>query len=108
MGILIIVGVGLLAILLLLFMVVRVMQTVGLFVIFVFGAAVLAIGYVGVFIASISAAVLFQWWGADHAGWAIAVAGVIGLSVAWAMFRALLDEVRSFPARIKCWLGWVK
>jgi len=96
---------GLLAMVMLLFIAARIVQTIGLITIAVLGAAVIAVGYISLFIAGISLACLYQLWGSESGGWAVAVSGLVGLTVAAAMLRVIFIEIRSFLARLKNWLA---
>lgn len=96
---------GLLATLLLLSVAARIVQALGLLAMFILGAAVIAVGYISLFIAGVSLAGLYQVWGAENGGWAVAVAGIIGLVAAVAMFRAIVNEIKSLPERLKRWRG---
>ncbi len=96
---------GLLAMLLLLSVVIRIVQVLGLIAAFIIGGAVVAVGYISLFVAGISAAVLFQVWGAGNAGWAIFVAGLVGLAVASLLLGAIVNEFKCFSGRLKHWLG---
>lgn len=96
---------GLLAMLLLLSVVVRIVQVFGLIAVFLIGGAIVLVGYISLFVAGISAALLFQVWGAGNAGWAIFVAGLIGLTVASLLLGATFNEVKGFSVRLKHWLG---
>lgn len=96
---------GLLAMLLLLSVVARIVQVVGLIAVLIIGSAAVAAGYISLFVACISAAMLFQAWGAGNAGWAIFVAGLIGLTVASLLLGAIVNEIKCVPGRLKHWLG---
>ena len=96
---------GLLAMLLLLSVVIRIVQVLGLIAVFIIGGAVVAVGYISLFVAGISAALLFQVWGAGNAGWAIFVAGLIGLTVASLLLVAIVNEIKGFSARLRHRLG---
>lgn len=95
---------GLLAVLVLLNIGARIVQAIGLIAIFLGGVIVIGVGYIGLFVAGISAAVLFQVWGAGNAGWAIFVAGLIGLTVASLLLSAIVNEIKHFSVRLKQWL----
>jgi O-antigen ligase len=96
---------GLLAVFVLLNIAARIIQAVSLIAIFIGGAIVIAVGYIALFVAGISAALLFQVWGAGNAGWAIFVAGLIGLIVASLLLGASFNEIKDFSVRLKRWLG---
>jgi len=96
---------GLLATFVLLSIAARIGQAIGLIAILMGGVILVAVGYIGLFVAGISAAVLFQVWGAGNAGWAIFVAGLIGLTVASLLLGAIVNEIKCFSARLKHWLG---
>ena len=96
---------GLLVTFVLLSIAARIIQAISLIAIFIGGVIIVGVGYIGFFVAGISAAMLFQVWGAENAGWAIAVAGIIGLTVASLLIGAIFNEINSFPARLKHWLG---
>lgn len=95
---------GLLAVFVLLNIGARIVQAIGLIAIFLGGVIVIGVGYIGLFVAGISAAVLFQVWGAGNAGWAIFVAGLIGLTVASLLLSAIVNEIKHFSVRLKQWL----
>lgn len=94
-----------LAALLLLGAVARIVQALGLLAMFILGVTVIAVGYISLFIAGISLAGLYQFWGSENAGWAVAAAGLIGLTVAATMLRAIFNEIKNWIARLKHWLG---
>ena len=96
---------GLLATFVLLSIAARIVQAIALIVILMGGVILVAVGYIGLFVAGISAAVLFQVWGAGNAGWAIFVAGLIGLTVASLLLGAIVNEIKCVPGRLKHWLG---
>jgi hypothetical protein len=96
---------GFLAMLLLFSVVARIVQVFGLIAVFILGGAVMVVGYISLFVAGISAALLFQVWGAGNAGWAIFVAGLIGLTVASLLLGAIFNEIKGFSVRLKHWLG---
>lgn len=96
---------GLLATFVLLSIAARIGQAIGLIAILMGGVILVAVGYIGLFVAGISAAVLFQVWGAGNAGWAIFVAGLIGLTVASVLLGAIANEIKRFSVRLKHWLG---
>ncbi len=95
----------LLAMLLLLSVVIRIVQVLGLIAVFVIGGAVVAAGYISLVIAGISAAVLFQVWGAENAGWVILVAGLVGLGMGCLLLGAIVNEIKGVCVRLKHWLG---
>lgn len=96
---------GLLVVFVLLSIAARIIQAISLIAIFMGGVIIVGVGYIGLFVAGISAALLFQVWGAGNAGWAIFVAGLIGLSVASLLLGAIFNEIRGFSVRLKHWLG---
>ncbi len=105
MGILLIIlFIGFLAAFVLLSIAARIVQAISLIAIFVVGVIVVAVGYISLFVAGITAAVLFQVWGAGNAGWAIFVAGLTGLTVASLLLGAVVNEIKCFPGRLKDWL----
>ena len=105
MGILIfIVGLAF-VILLLLFFAVKIFEVVGFFALSILAVASIAIGYISIFIGGISLAALYQLWGEQNMGWAIAASGIIGLLTALALLKAIVNEIKSFSARFKKWFG---
>ncbi|WP_300439981.1 hypothetical protein [Zoogloea sp.] len=57
--------------------------------------ALFAVGYIGVFVSSISAAVFFQWWGSDIGGWALLAGGCLGLLISIGIIVSIVDEIKA-------------
>ena len=94
-----------LAVLVLYVVTVKAVEIVGVFALLALGIAVLAVGYVSLIVGAVCVAALYQLWGEANIGWAIAVSGLIGLTTAWALLRAVVNEIKRFIARIKSWFG---
>lgn len=53
-----------------------------------------AVGYIGIFVAGISAVGFFEWWGVDNGGWAFLAGGFIGLLTIIGILVAIADEIK--------------
>ena len=95
--------VGLVAALLLLYVVtVKAVEIVG--VLFLLALCItVVVGYVSLIVSGISVSALYQLWGGSNIGWAIAASGLIGLTTACALLRAIVSEVKSLSVTIKSW-----
>lgn len=91
--------------LLLLGIAIRIAQALGLLALCIIAAVFVAIGYISIAAAGISLAALYQLWGSDNFGWAIAAAGAIGLFVAAAIAQAVIAEIKKAAANLKRWFG---
>ena len=96
---------GVLAFGLLALFIVRILQVMSLVALALLCAISIAIGYVSLAVAGISLAALYELFGHEHVGWAAAGAVLIGLVVAGQMFLAIYNSIRSFPSRLRRWLG---
>ena len=103
MAILIFLGGFVLTVVLVYVVTVKAVEIIGVFALFALGIVVVAVGYVGLIVGGICVAALYQLWGGANIGWAIAVSGLIALATAWALFRAIVREVRCFAGRVKTW-----
>ena len=83
----------------------RAIEIVSIAIFLAFATIIIATGGVGLVVGIISAAALYQLWGGSNIGWAIAASGLIGLATAWALLRAIINEIKSLSVRIKGWLG---
>lgn len=109
MGVLLILIIGVLvALLLLLNLVARVVQAIGLIALLGIGGVLAVVGYVSIFIAGISLALLYQLLGSANGGLALAISGVIGIASATAMLRAILTELKGFSSRVRTFFGGAK
>ena len=105
MGILLFLIGGAVTGLLLLGVAMRIAQALGFVALCIIAAAFIAIGYISIAAAGISLAALYQLWGSENFGWAIAAAGGIGLFVALAMAQAVIAEIKKAAVNIKRWFG---
>jgi hypothetical protein len=106
MGILLFLIGGAITGLLLLGIAMRIAQALGFVALCIIGVAFIAIGYISIAVAGISLAALYQLWGSDNFGWAIAAAGIVGLFVALAMAQAVLAEIKKAAENLKRWFGF--
>lgn len=96
---------GLIAVAVAFFVIGRIVQTLGLFVLMLVALCLVAIGYVSLAIGGIAFSVLYQFWGADNTGWAFAVATTIALIAGLQMLKTVVREIRTAPERIRGWFG---
>ena len=93
-------GVPLIGLLFMAFFALRAVQAVGIMVFLLLCMAIIGTVYCGLIVAGITVAVLYQVLGPDNMGWAIAIAGIVGLMTGWMLLKRIGIEVTDFSKKL--------